>query len=316
VLRGAYGTGFRAPTLSDLYQPLGTTFAGSFDDPVRCPVTGSDYDCHETSNYGVPYRSHIGGNPGLQPEKSRQWNVGVVWQPVAELSVSADYFRVEVRNLIQFASDVAIRDHFSALAPTQVVRKPPDANFPNLPGEIDYLILQSVNLGTLQTSGFDVDLRWRPPATSIGRFSASLNGTYVFDYKVAGLDPDAFPRSAGSRGPSGAISRWRHYATLDWSYGAWAATLASTLQSGYSEPCLELDVTGCATRRVGTYSVWDAQGRYTGLRNLTLTLGVRNLLDVAPPLSNQGSTFQAGYDPTYADPRGRMFYGAIRYAFQ
>ena len=69
-------------------------------------------------------------------------------------------------------------------------------------------------------------------------------------------------------------------------------------------------------RRVGSYSVWDLQGRYTGFRNMTLTLGIRNALDTPPPVSNQATAFQVGIDPTYADPRGRMFYGAIRYAFR
>ena len=55
---------------------------------------------------------------------------------------------------------------------------------------------------------------------------------------------------------------------------------------------------------------------YTGLRNLTASLGVRNLLDASPPLSNQDQSFQVGIDPTYADPRGRMYCCAIRYAFK
>jgi iron complex outermembrane receptor protein len=62
--------------------------------------------------------------------------------------------------------------------------------------------------------------------------------------------------------------------------------------------------------------VWDLQGRYTGFKNLTLSLGVRNALDRPPPVSNQLNNFQVGIDPTYADPRGRMYYGAIRYTFR
>jgi iron complex outermembrane receptor protein len=61
--------------------------------------------------------------------------------------------------------------------------------------------------------------------------------------------------------------------------------------------------------------VWDLQARYTGLKNTTFTLGVRNALDRAPPLSNQGESFQKGYDPSIADPRGRMFYAAVSYTF-
>jgi len=68
-------------------------------------------------------------------------------------------------------------------------------------------------------------------------------------------------------------------------------------------------------RRVGSYSVIDLQGRYNGSAKLSLSLGVRNLLDRAPPLSNQRGTFQVRIDPTYGDPRGRMWYAAARYSW-
>jgi iron complex outermembrane recepter protein len=120
---------------------------------------------------------------------------------------------------------------------------------------------------------------------------------------------------------AGRTARFRagHYAQLNWTYEAWGATLANTYQNGYSE----VDLTTCdnnglnctGTRRVGSYSIWDLQGRYSGFKNLTLTLGIRNLSDTAPPVSNQMADFQAGYDPTYGDPRGRVFYAAIRHAF-
>jgi len=67
---------------------------------------------------------------------------------------------------------------------------------------------------------------------------------------------------------------------------------------------------------VGSYSIWDLQARYRGIANLSLALGVRNLFDRAPPLTNQGGTFQVGIDPTYGDPRGRTWYTALRYAFK
>jgi iron complex outermembrane receptor protein len=47
----------------------------------------------------------------------------------------------------------------------------------------------------------------------------------------------------------------------------------------------------------------------------TFTLGVRNALDKTAPLSNQSFAFQRGLDPSYADPRGRIFYAALRCAF-
>ena len=316
LLRGAYGTGFRAPTLSELFQPVGVGVAQG-SDPIRCPATQSEFDCDTF------FSAVDGGNPALQPERSKQFSAGIVLEPVAGLSAGFDYYRVEIRNLVQRVDETTIFDNYAALAPSLIVRGPPDAEFPDLPGSIVLVKRIPSNLGTLRSSGMDVDVRYRAPASPIGQFTFSLVGTYVFDYSVTGVNSAPFPRGAGQRAPlQGAISRWRHYATIDWTRGAWAATLANNFQLGYSEPCIldgdgnSLDASGCLTRRVGSYSVWDVQLRYGRLANTTFTLGVRNLLDRSPPLTNQSYAFQAGFDPTYADPRGRTFYGAIRCAFK
>jgi iron complex outermembrane receptor protein len=316
LLRGAYGTGFRAPTLSELFQPLGTGVARG-SDPIRCPVTDSQFDCNAFF-YAVD-----GGNPALQPERSKQLSAGIVLEPAAGLSASLDYYHVEVRTLVQFVDEKTIFANYAALGPSLVVRGPSDEEFPDLPGPIELVKRIPWNLGTLKTSGIDVDVRYRAPTMPIGQFTFSIDGTYVLDYELRGVNSAPFPGGAGQRGPLiGAISRWRHYAALDWSRGPWAATLANNFQLAYSEPCIlddkgnSLDASGCLTRRVGAYSVWDLQLRYSGLRNTTLTLGVRNLLDTSPPLTNQDYAFQVGFDPTYGDPRGRTFYGAIRYAFK
>jgi len=315
VLRAAYGTGFRAPTLSELFQPRRSFFAEG-TDPIRCPVTQSPLDCDTF------FTTTDGGNPLLQPETSRQFAGGVVFEPVAGLSASLDYYRVEIRNLVQFIDPETIFGNFALLAPSLVVRGPADPQLPELPGRIVRLLIMPGNIGKLQTSGLDVDVRYRALQNPIGQFTVGLTGTYALDYRLTDVIGGTFPAGVGQRGPLGAISRWRHYATIDWNRGPWGATLANNFQLGYLEPCVldgdgnSLDATGCLTRRVGSYSVWDAQLRYSGMVNTTLTLGVRNLLDTPPPLTNQGSAFQIGLDPTYADPRGRTYYGAIRYVFK
>ena len=314
VVRAEYGHGFRVPTLSDLFQPLYLGFTvNAFDDPLRCDVTHSAADC------GVQLRSRSGGNPALNPEKSRQWGAGVVLEAAPGLSASVDYFRIDIRDVIDTLQADEIFSNYAFWAPAHVVRKPRDAQYPNLPGEIDYVIEDQINFGSMHTCGIDVDVRFRTLSSSIGRLTVALTGTYALDYQRSGINTTLFPTGVGTRGPDGAIARWRHYATLDWSYKAWGATLAQTFQDGYRE----VDLTSCdqnlncpGTRRVSSYSVWDLQARYTGFRNLTASLGVRNLLDASPPLSNQDQSFQVGIDPTYADPRGRMYYCAIRYAFK
>jgi iron complex outermembrane receptor protein len=314
AVRASYGTGFRVPTLSDLFQPPEFGFASTlnaFDDPLRCPVTHSGTDCQ------VNFPVHSGGNPALTPEKSQQWGAGLVIGPVRGLTATLDYFHVEIRNVIDTLQADEIFANYALWAPTHVVRGPQDPQYPNLPGPIDYVIQDQINLGNIHTSGVDVDMRFAAPATPLGWFRFGLTGTYTLDYSRTGINTTLFPPGVGTRGPDGAIVRWRHYLTLDWSHGQWGATLTQTFQDGYSE----VDLLSCdqnlncpGTRRVGSYSLWDLQGRYAGIRNLTIALGVHNLFDTSPPVSNQSAGMQIGIDPTYGDPRGRMYYLALRYA--
>jgi outer membrane receptor protein involved in Fe transport len=138
--------------------------------------------------------------------------------------------------------------------------------------------------------------------------------------RVGALVEAAAPGTADLASGLGALSRWRHYATFDWSRGAWGATLAQNFQLGHKE--YDLTTRNPATgefsglRRVGSYSTWDLQGRYTGLKNLTASAGIRNLFDRDPPQAYGPGTFQRGYDASYADARGRMFYLSLRYAIR
>ena len=64
LLRGSYGTGFRAPTLSDLYYPVVLGSSAQFNDPV-------------TGQTDLQVNEYTGGNPALKPETSTQWGLGV-----------------------------------------------------------------------------------------------------------------------------------------------------------------------------------------------------------------------------------------------
>jgi iron complex outermembrane receptor protein len=307
LFRAAYGTGFRAPTLYDLFQPLLTTNTnGSFDDPLRCPTTQLGTDCN------LQFNSRRGGNPALQPEKSKQTYAGLVWEPTNQLSMGLDYYKIYIRNLITQIDSNTIFADFARYAPTQIVRGPVDPQFPNLPGPILFVIENTVNVGKQETSGVDVDFTYRAVPTAWGRLVAKFNGSYVLHWKQQTFDNSSYPEFVGTRGGFGAIPRWRHYATVDWTTGAWGATIAQSFQGSYHEDDL---ITG-GQRNVGTYEIYDAQARFQGFKNITLALGVRNIFDRAPPVSTQGFTFQAGYDPSYGDPRGRMYYATVRVSFK
>ena len=272
---------------------------------MRCPITGSDKDCQ------APFPTASGGNPNLQPEKSEQFNAGVVWEAIKGLSLTVDYWKINKNNYIgQLSEDVIFGENFAYYEPTNIIRGPVDPHHPTLPGPIETVLLLNQNLGHVYTSGFDVDVSWRGPATPLGRLSFGLNGTYISVWKI---QPDGLTYVSGVGGPptvAGPIPRWRHYASLSWDYGPWGATLAQTYQSGYDDANLNPDF---PPRNVSSYDIWELQGRYSGFSNATIVLGIKNLMDRAPPFTNVAL---AGWDPIYADPRGRMFYASLTYAFK
>jgi iron complex outermembrane receptor protein len=311
LLRGSWGTGFRAPTLYDLFTPQQASGATGrpFDDPVRCPVTNSPQDC------GVFFPILTGGNPKLQPETSEQFNTGVVFEPVRGLSLEVDYWKINKNQYIGTIDGVTVFDNFAYWAPTNIVRGPVEPAYPNLPGPIKDVVLVNQNLGHLRTWGIDVSAKWRGPATPLGRFGFALDGTYLIEWK---LQPDGLTYASGVGAaspllPVGPFPRWRHNASLDWEYGTWGATLAQAYQSGYEDLNQFFLPSPPPPRRVSSYEIWDVQARYSGLKNTAIALGVKNLMDRAPPFSNAGPT---GWDPQYADPRGRMFYARLTYAFK
>jgi iron complex outermembrane recepter protein len=305
LLRTSWGTGFRAPPLYDLYTPPSHFFTFPQSDPARCPVTRSPSDC------GGEFDAVFGGNPALQSETSQQVNAGIVWEPVTGLSLAADYWKIAKDDAFGDIGEDTIFANFAHFESTNIVRGPVDAAFPDLPGPIRTVILQEQNVGRLRTSGIDVDMKWRGREMPIGRIGFMFDGTYFIQWKLQG---DGL--NYGSALGVGAFPRWKHHAALDWTLGPWGATLGQTYQTGYEDS--NVDRAGNPlprARRVAGYDIWDLDARYTGFKNFTLAFGVRNLMDRAPPFTNL-QRLPVGYDPAYADPRGRMFYTRITYAFK
>ena len=180
LLRGSWGTGFIAPTLTQLYgaNQSGVSAPG-LTDPIRCPVTGSSFDCD--TQFGVLF----GGNAALKPEKANQWQVGFVLEPTPAFSIGIDYFNIDLKNLfVNGFSQTTILNDLNQYG-QYVTRGAPDAQFPNLPGRILQIDQRFVNIGEEKITGFDVDARATLPQTPWGRVRLSLSGTYFIKYRRA-----------------------------------------------------------------------------------------------------------------------------------
>lgn len=147
----------------------------------------------------------------------------------------------------------------------------------------------------------------------VGIFGLNLNGTYVMDFKTADFPGAPFKNGVGSFGGDQVVQRWRHTAGLNYDLGDFSATLTQTYYSGYRDQNPGPDG---KERRVKAYELWDLSASYSISKALKLRGGIKNLLDTAPPVSNQVLSFLAGYDPSYTDPRGRTFFASLNYSLR
>jgi iron complex outermembrane recepter protein len=322
LLRGSYGTGFRTATMKEIAQPQ-----------VDYGVTGGSYACPFNASYdplGYIAKGYVcddtqkevfqGGNPKLKPEHSKQWTIGMVFDPSDNVSIGLDLWSVAIDDAVQSVSERLILSNPEKYLDLYTVKHKASNN-------LDYvaIILAPINIGKVENKGIDWDLVVRGKVDS-ARVTGRLSGTYLLKskYTTPGTS-DQWETSLGKFGSNDKVS-FRNViaATGSVEVGAWSHTISMNYRSGYKD--IHHDVENCAVDDgvdcidtqldVPQHYTFDWQSRWNVNKSLSLTAGITNFTDEKPPLSlrNTGS-HQLGYDPRYASPMGRTFYLSGSYRF-
>ncbi len=308
LLRGSYGKGFRAPSLADLYAPQIQGLTAVLNNPGDC-VNKVGQGCD------AQYPTTAGGNPKLKPETSNNASWGVVFEPTKNISASIDFFNIEIKNVIANGGldPIFIFSHLSTWG-SLVSYGAHDPALLGVPGAllVTSVNQENINLGSERVSGFDLDYKQLIPTATSGKFTLVMHGTYFSKYQTRNPDgsyTDQIDTASQTLSNGGVIPRWKHRAEIDWQKGDWDTLLAQNWQGSYVD-------TGGTT--VGTWETYDLNIGYTGFKDWRLNLGAKNVLDKDPPFTGAAGSlwFQAGYDPAYADPRGRFVYLSVGYKFK
>jgi iron complex outermembrane receptor protein len=297
LARASVGTGFRAPSIAEMFRPVRAGITASF---VRDPVSG------EIGQLNVDRFS----NPALKPEKSRQFSLGVVFEPSRQFSGSVDFWTIRKTDIISEIGEETIFSNPVYYNDPTIVSRFADSF-------VNVITVKKENRGKLNTAGFDIALRTSGDAGAWGRFGAGIVGTLVTEYKFSTDPRSPLVDGLGRFRDDKAVQRWRHKANVDWDFGDFGLTLTNTYLSGYRDQ----NVPGLAApewndRDVKAYALWDLTGSWAISQNLRLRAGVLNVLDTAPPFTNQSRYFQVTWDPTYGDPRGRTVFASLKYSFK
>jgi iron complex outermembrane receptor protein len=250
AFRGTWGKGFRAPSIAEA-GTAGLAFGqGNTNDPVLCPGGVANVKGTFNALCSYPAIGVAASNPALKAVTSTNATFGVIFEPIKQLSVSVDWYHIELKNDIISASSAGgfyvdsielVRGPSATLAQctaTTTGGTPcPTANVPTPVGYPAYTVIPYVNAGETKTSGFDMDLKSKFDIGDFGRLRAELNYTYISQYELV-ANGETFDL-AGTHGPQSISGdtgnpKSRAVASLTWDSGPFSSTISVNYQSSFS----------------------------------------------------------------------------------
>lgn len=311
LVRASYGTGFKAPSMLAIAQPL---VSAGVTNNWACPFPGTP-NCKPDI---AQYDRLTGGNANLRPEKSKQFSIGTRFEPSSDFSVGFDLWDVEMRDQVSSVSQqLAFGDPVKYAQLFTLSKEVATGN--------SYWAYKdlSINIGKSHNRGIDWDMTGRQKL-GFGTLTGNISGTYMLisDFTKPGTN-DQWDTDLGKFGIYNNVG-FRNIITASATLetGKFTNTLSLNYRSGYLDaPAtvrnLETGKDENITLHVPSYTTFDWQGRYVYSKTVELRAGIKNLFNKVPPISLQsaGGGQQAGYDARYTDSILRTVYVTGKYKF-
>jgi iron complex outermembrane receptor protein len=322
--RGTWGKGFRAPNVAESGNSGETFGAAAVPDPILCPHPSNP---NTPGNFPTQCAIALVGagvpNPALQPEKSTNLTVGLIFEPSKSFNVSADYYEIKINQDIvsSFESGGLLSSTYVLPAPVRgtPVKLPfvnPNGTISNVLTPIGPLLYQPypyVNASQDKTSGIDIDMKARLwDSDAAGRLTAEFNYTHIIEFDLISANGVVFDL-AGTHGPSGVSGdtgnpKDRAALSLTWDRGP--ASITGTLNyigsfnitdpSAGQNTCAQALVSNITLEyfvkfvsaanvpsgycNVASFTDVDLYGRYTIGNQVQLHASVLNVFNQPPPV--------------------------------
>ena len=330
LVRATVSDAFRAPTIDDLVGGSAIGFpeasdpcdADTYSNPADYQAVRNSPSWANCVSTGVPQSGYSsggveqipsntggavnwGGSVVLEPETADVLTLGFVYTPefFENFSMSVDYWEIQLTNALSTVGTQSALDGCfnSGDYCDRIDRFKSDSA---IPGNIRTVDDYAVNVGGIDTSGVDFDLRYTF-ASSYGDWRLGLDGTYLLEYDkhLASQTIDHVGRFEGDH--DGHFAQLKTNFTIGWSLDDFDATLTTR----YIDSVVEVEQgwwTAPFERTVESNVVVDLQGNYAVTDHLTFTLGIDNLFDQEPPFVY--SAFGANTDVSTYDIVGRYMY--------
>ena len=330
-VRGSFQTSQRHANLAELYQGIGQGLVDLDYDPCGIdPDTGAapiatQAQCENTglpaNLYGTDLKSpadqyniQTGGNPNVKPEESESITIGVVLNPMDGLTLTVDYFDITVEDGIGTVSPKTALDkciETGAAAFCNLINRNPVNGSLWLTG--GYISAQITNISEEQTSGIDVIFDYSVD-TNWGPLVVSGVTTLLDSYDIIELPGEA---AIGCSGNWGGSCGKNPMPEVMGSYTVGLTTEFDTDVILGVRYLGETDDLNANDIDFDAYTYLDATAIYSVNDNMSVTLGVSNLLDKEPGYTSDAGTAPGNGNtfPGYFDAFGRHIHLSINYSY-
>lgn len=312
AIRGTVGTGFRAPSLTQIGYAQTDGRTSSFFNAA----TGQT-ELRPTVAKLVTADSTVGQLLGAKPLKAEKtWNagLGLVFTPAPSLSITLDGYYIRIKNRVERTGRLFGPGISAILA----------ANGLSDIEQAEYFI----NAADTETKGFDLVADYSRTLGDLGKIGVTLAFNYskteVTD--VVATPSQLFAASGASLLGAGSVffggdkigelevlqPHTKLVSTLNWSKGIFGLSVTATRYGKYTQRTAAGD-----DRYFGAKLITDASVSAKVTDFATLSFGATNLFDVRPETNGPGNpqTGQGYYGPSPFNPAGGYYYGRIALAF-
>jgi outer membrane receptor protein involved in Fe transport len=321
-VRTTYSHAVRAPNINELFAPEQVGSANMTDPcdsgnldlganpanrAANCLALGIPTDFDSSAEFGTR-GVKSSGNINLSPETADTLTVGLVFQPMQELSIAIDYWDISIDDAITTYSATDVLSNCvdsSSLDSKYCDLVTRDAN-----NQIINVATQSINVANFASSGTDIDINYGLSLSSYGELNFNLKTTYLDkrQFQTNIEFPDDIDKQAGRAGTPKVRALFSTVYTMDNLTASW--TMNHVGKSDFNNIATVDQYPSWFNNKVASHTYHSVNFNYIASEGLSIYGGINNVADKTPPALpglNSGTSLYDGI--------GRQFYAGVKYSF-
>ncbi len=264
LFRGNVSTGFKAPTLRQIYKGKQVGLENLKDRILY----GQGDSVPTTTEVEI----ETAGNKDLKQETSLAYNFGVVTDPFDGVTIGADYWYIKINDIIQDMDAQKVVDSVSngqSFDGVEITRASDDPN-----GRLKRIVIPTMNLGKSEDAGVDTNAEYRFKLAN-SRLAVGTEYSRKFYSKSVPFPGQPQENLLGDRGKP----RWRLVNNGSWAMGNQSVALRNNIV-GQQRSELQQNL------KIGSFTTYDVQYAWNHPWNGSIAVGALNVLNTEFPRDN------------------------------